>query len=93
MFGRDKQFCRGKHTFVESKDVFRHNKYGFVATKMILVAAPANDRKDASHDERILAIGMVESGTSRDCNSKTIFGASKTDCWVVVTSLPDWNCS
>ena len=44
--------CRGKHTFVESKDVFRHNKHVFVATKMIPVAAPANDEKDASHDEK-----------------------------------------
>ena len=42
---------------------------------MILVAAPANDRKDASHDEKSedLAVGMMESGTSRDCNSKTIW--------------------
>ena len=44
------RFCRGKHTFVATKDVLccvktrvcRH-KDVFVATKMIPVAAPAND--------------------------------------------------
>ena len=39
------KFCRGKHTFLATKDVFYRGKYVFlfVATKMILVAAPAND--------------------------------------------------
>ena len=36
--------CCGKHTFVATKDVFRRDKHVFVATKMIPVAAPANDR-------------------------------------------------
>ena len=35
-------FCRDKHTFVATKDVF-FQKTCFVATKIILVAAPAND--------------------------------------------------
>ena len=34
--------CRGKHTFVMAKDVFCRDKT-FVATKMILEAAPASD--------------------------------------------------
>ena len=43
-------FCRGKHTFVATKDVFCRDKRVccdkniFVATKMILVAARANDK-------------------------------------------------
>ena len=47
------KFCRDKHTFVATKDVFCRkimfvatNKT-FVATKMIIVAAPANDRRFA----------------------------------------------
>ena len=36
-------FCRGKHSFVETKDVFCRDKHVFVATKLILVAAPATD--------------------------------------------------
>ena len=51
IFFRDKniilfrqKFCRAKHTFVETKDVFYRYKHEFVATKMILMAAPANDR-------------------------------------------------
>ena len=35
----DKSFCHDKHTFVATKDVV----CAFVATKMILVAAPASD--------------------------------------------------
>ena len=41
-----KKFCRYKHTFVATKDVFCCDKT-FVATKNILVAAPANDSKGA----------------------------------------------
>ena len=41
------QLCHDKHIFVATKDVFCvcHDKT-FVATKMILVAAPANDSLD-----------------------------------------------
>ena len=35
----DKSFCHDKHIFVAAKDVF----CAFLATKIILVAAPAND--------------------------------------------------
>ena len=43
------KFCHGKHTFVVTKDVFCRNKHvcldkKFVATKIILVADPTNDR-------------------------------------------------
>ena len=48
------KFCHVKHTFVATKDVLCHNKHVFAAhvchdktsvmTKMILMAAPANDR-------------------------------------------------
>ena len=37
------KFCCSKHTFVMTKDVFCYDKHMFVMTKMILVAAPAND--------------------------------------------------
>jgi len=42
-------FCHEKHTFVSTKDVFCRDKHAFVATKfiatkMILVAAPASDK-------------------------------------------------
>ena len=37
------KFCRDKHTFVASRDVFCPDKI-FAATKTTLVAAPANDR-------------------------------------------------
>ena len=47
------KFCRGKHTFVATKDVVCRNKHvfvccdkTFVTTNIILVAAPANDNKD-----------------------------------------------
>ena len=36
------KFCHDKHTFAVTKDVFCHET--FVATKMLLVAAPTNDR-------------------------------------------------
>ena len=48
------KFCCGKHTFVMMKDMFCHDKHifvvintclsqqSFVATKMVLVAAPTN---------------------------------------------------
>ena len=49
---RDKSFIaasillsRQKTGFVATKDEFRRDKHVFVATKMILVAAPANDKK------------------------------------------------
>ena len=54
IFHHDKS-CHSKHTFVATKDVFCHNKNTFVTTKvsfrdktfvmtkMLLVAAPAND--------------------------------------------------
>ena len=52
-FCRDKNilsrqnFCRSEHTFIVTKDVFRHDKTfvatRFVVTKMIPVAAPANN--------------------------------------------------
>ena len=37
------KFCHAKHTFVMTKDVFCHNKQQKHTTKIILVAAPAND--------------------------------------------------
>ena len=42
-------FCHEKHAFVSTKDVFCRDKHAFVATKfiatkMILVAAPASDK-------------------------------------------------
>ena len=42
-------FCHDKHTFVVTKDLFCRDKHvcrdkTFVTTKMILVAAPANDK-------------------------------------------------
>ena len=43
-FVATKYFCRDKYTCVATKDVFCHDK-SFVATKMILMAAPANDLK------------------------------------------------
>ena len=44
-------FCRDLHSFVATKDVC--HKHVFVATKIILVAAPANHRHraDKCHDE------------------------------------------
>ena len=45
-------FCRGKHVIVATKDVFSRDKQGhkvFVATKMRLVAAPANNSQKASN--------------------------------------------
>ena len=47
-FCRDKhdkrqQFCRGKHTFVATNDVFR-----VLVTKIILVAAPTNDTEEGA---------------------------------------------
>ena len=36
-------YCREKHNFVATKDVFCRDGHVFVATKMILVAAAAND--------------------------------------------------
>ena len=43
-FLRDKHnFCQGKHTFVATKDVLLNTRVCFVATKLILAAAPAND--------------------------------------------------
>ena len=47
-------FCCGKNTFVETKDVFRRDKHVFVATKMVLVAAPANDRTSLQFHERYI---------------------------------------
>ena len=41
------KFCRGKHTFVATKDVFCQDET-FVVTKRILVAAPANDTAPAN---------------------------------------------
>ena len=37
------KFCRNKHTFVATKDLFCRDK-AFVATKIVLAAVPANDR-------------------------------------------------
>ena len=45
------KFCHNKHTFVMTKEAFCHDKHvfvmtnTFVMTKMILVAAPTNDRE------------------------------------------------
>ena len=39
-------FCRDKHTFVATKDVFVCDKT-FVTIKILLVAVAANDRKGA----------------------------------------------
>ena len=57
-FCRDKhlsqqKFCRGKHTFVATKDMFCCDKHVSVATKIILMAAPANDSWSASGRQRI----------------------------------------
>ena len=41
ILSRQTYFCCDKYTFVASKDVYRDKS--FVASKMILVAAPAND--------------------------------------------------
>ena len=41
---QQKYVCRGKHTFVATKDVFCRDKRVFVATKMVLVADPVNAR-------------------------------------------------
>ena len=45
--------CRDKHAFVATKDIFCRNKHVFVVTfvaiKIILVAAPANDNIYALH--------------------------------------------
>ena len=48
------KFCRSKHNFVATKDVFgptntclsRQTRVCFVAKNMILVAAPANNTKE-----------------------------------------------
>ena len=37
------KFCRNKHIFVATKDLFCRDK-AFVATKIVLAAVPANDR-------------------------------------------------
>ena len=56
-----KTFCHDKHTFVTTKDGFSRNKHVccnknmFVATKIILVAAPANDNDH-------VAVKYVETG-------------------------------
>ena len=57
VLSRQKRVCREKkqimsrqkfkHTFVEIKDVFCRDKHVFVATKIILVEAPANDNKQS----------------------------------------------
>ena len=36
-------FCRDKHNFAATEDVFCRDKSMLVAAKMILVAAPVND--------------------------------------------------
>ena len=42
-------FCRDKHVFVATKHVFCRDKtFVSVATKMVLVAAPANDSCQAN---------------------------------------------
>ena len=38
-----KVFCRDKHIFVATEDMFCRDKHMIVATKIILMAAPAND--------------------------------------------------
>ena len=38
------KFCNDKHTFVITKDVRVCHDKTFVATKMILVGAPTNDK-------------------------------------------------
>ena len=47
-------FCRSKYTFVAIKDVFCRDKHVFVGTKMMLVAAHANDSKPAAKSEHLV---------------------------------------
>ena len=51
--------CRDRHFFVSTKDVFCRDKT-FVAAKIILVAAPANDRKQ----------GHITIGVAKQSNNK-----------------------
>ena len=55
--------CHSKHTFVMTKDVFCHNKT--VVTKMIFVAAPANDRRAPCQSSRQILELLSKSIKSR----------------------------
>ena len=49
-------FCHDKHTFVVTEDVFCSDK-SFVATKLILVAAPTNDSQAPGHVAKAVGAG------------------------------------
>ena len=56
------KFCHDKHTFVTTKDVFCDDKHDktIVATKMILVAAPASDILHVySHCSAFIQLGCL----------------------------------
>jgi len=62
-------FCRDKHSFIETKDVIYRDKHvfvdkHFVATKTILVAAPANDNILAGSVRRPELCATVYGSTS-----------------------------
>ena len=61
-------FCHNKHTFVASKDVFCCDKHMFVMAKMMLVAAPSNDKhKSAGPKARCKLSGGWGGGGAYDC--------------------------
>ena len=58
-FSRQK-FCPDKHTFVATNMCLSRQNTSFVATKMILVAAPANDSFTLSHSTIFTDISLMK---------------------------------
>ena len=103
-------FCHDKHTFVVTKDLFCHDKHichdkTFVTTKMILVAAPANDKIWVSSPCAILEVPVTnwrsnrldtercghqgEIQTTKRCQNQHVRTWHKQRT-AEVTSLPPW---
>ena len=81
VLSRQAYFCRYKHMFVVTKDVFRCNKTSllsrqkyayysktFIATKMILMAAPTNDKEEGCW-KAILGVCIFLFSSSSSTNS------------------------